>query len=105
MANELVAKGKKAKSFIEVATLLKDEGTRAKLFSYVDEVVRCQTRILDEKESIKTLREACSEELNIEPKQFNFIVGLSFNNDHQQKLEEASTREDIIHTLLQVNEG
>lgn len=101
--NQLAKVGKKS-SFIEVTTLLKDSGQRAKLQSYIDEVVRCKTKILDENESIKTIRDAAVEELNIEPKMFNSLVSLFFNNNFEQKREELEKLEAAINALMQTNE-
>ena len=38
------------KQFIEVTTIIKDKAQRAKLQSYIDEVVTCKTKILDQNE-------------------------------------------------------
>lgn len=101
--NQLATIGKKS-NFIEVTTLLKDSAQRAKLQSYIDEVVRCKTKILDENESIKTIRDAAVEELNIEPKMFNSLVSLFFNNNFEQKREELEKLEAAINALMQTND-
>ena len=100
--NQLAQVGKK-KQFIEVTTVLKNQAQRAKLQNYIDEVVRCKTKILDENESIKTLRDAAVEELNIEPKMFSALVSLFFNNNFDQKREELEKLEAAIHALMQTN--
>lgn len=101
--NQLANVGKKS-NFIEVTTLLRDSAQRAKLQNYIDEVVRCKTKILDENESIKTIREAAVEELNIEPKMFNSLVSLFFNNNFEQKREELEKLEAAINALMQTND-
>lgn len=100
MKNQLATIGKK-KQFVEVTTVLKDASQRAKLQSYIDEVVRCKTKILDENESIKAIRDAAVEELNIEPKMFSSLVSLFFNNNFEQKREELEKLEAAIHALMQ----
>jgi len=101
--NQLVKVGKK-NQFVEVTTVLKDSAQRSKLQNYIDEVVRCKTKILDENESIKTIRDAAVEELNIEPKMFNSLVSLFFNNNFEQKREELEKLEAAINALMQTND-
>lgn len=100
--NQLSTGGKK--QFISVTTVLADTAQRAKLQNYIDEVVRCKTKILDENESIKTLRDAAVEELNIEPKMFGALVSLYFNNNFEQKLEELEKLESAINALMQTGD-
>ncbi len=87
--SQLAVVGKK--QFVEVTTVLADATQRAKLQNYIDEVVRCKAKILDENESIKALRESAVEDLNIEPKMFNALVSTFFNNNFQQKRDEHKT--------------
>jgi hypothetical protein len=100
--NQLAKVGKKSQ-FTEITTVLKDTSQRAKLQNYIDEVVRCKTKILDENESIKTIRDAAVEELNIEPKMFNSLVSLFFNNNFEQKREELEKLEAAINALMQTS--
>lgn len=102
MAKNALTTPNKKKQFIEVTTLLKDSAQRAKLQNYIDEVVRCKTKILDENESIKVLRDSAVEELNIEPKMFSALVSLFFNNNFEQKREELERLEEAIDALLRV---
>lgn len=100
--NALATTGKK--QFIEVTTLIKDPAQRSKLQNYIDEVIRCKTKILDEQESIKALRDAAVEELNIEPKMFTQLVSLFFNNNFEQKRAELERLEAAINALMQTGE-
>lgn len=100
--NALATTGKK--QFIEVTTLIKDPSQRSKLQNYIDEVIRCKTKILDEQESIKALRDAAVEELNIEPKMFTQLVSLFFNNNFEQKRAELERLEAAINALMQTGE-
>lgn len=99
--NQLAAPGRK--QFTDVADILKNPSQRSKLQSFVDETVRCKTKILDENESIKGIREAAVEELGIQPKIFNSIVSLFFNNNFEQKREELEQMETVIETLMQTS--
>jgi hypothetical protein len=101
--NQLAVAGKK-KQFVEVTTVLKDPGQKAKLQNYIDEVVRCKTKILDEQESIRVLRDTAVEELNIEPKMFSALVSLFFNNNFEQKQQEMERLDAAIRALLNTNE-
>lgn len=98
--NQLAVVGKK-KQFVEITTVLRDSSQRAKLQNYIDEVVRCKTKILDQNESIKVLRDSAVEDLNIEPKMFNSLVSLFFNNNFEQKKEELEKLEAAINALMQ----
>lgn len=100
--NAMIKSGGK-QQFIEVTTLIKDPGMRAKLQNYIDEVITCKTKILDQQESIKGLRDAAVEDLNIEPKMFTQLVSLFFNNNFAQKKEELERLESAINALMQTN--
>lgn len=89
----------KAKQFVETSTILQDPGMRSKLQNYIDEILRCKTKILDEKESIKTLEETAVDELNIEPKMLKHIVGLYHNNNFQEKHDELERLTHVIELL------
>lgn len=96
--SQLAVVGKK--QFVEVTTVLADATQRAKLQNYIDEVVRCKAKILDENETIKALRESAVEELNIEPKMFNALVSTFFNNNFQQKRDEHQQILDAIDAIM-----
>lgn len=94
---KLAVKGKK--DTVEITTVLQSEPLRAKLQSYVDQILTCRIKILDQQESIKQLRDAAVEELNIEGKMLNNIVSLYFNNDFEQKADELERLQQVIHLL------
>jgi len=91
------------KQYIEVSTILKDQGLRTKLQNYIDESIRCKTKILDEQESIKVLRDSAVDELGIEPKMFTQLVSLFFNNNFEEKRAELEKLEEAISALMQTN--
>jgi hypothetical protein len=99
--NQLAVPGKR-RSFTEVTTIIAAPAQRSKLQNYIDEAVRAKTKILDEQESIRTLREQAVEELNIEPKMFSALVSLYFNNNFEQKKDELSKLEAVIDALMGV---
>jgi hypothetical protein len=95
--NQLVPGGKK--QHVEISTVLQNAATKAKLQNYIDEVLRCKAKILDEQQSIKTLRDSAVDELNIEPKMFNNIVSLFFNNNFEEKQDEIEKLQLVIELL------
>lgn len=101
MANQLALPGRAKKQFTEISDILKNKSQRAKLQSFIDEAVRCKTKILDENESIKGLRDSAVEELGIQPKMFSALVSLFFNNNFDEKLAEIGELETAIDGLMQ----
>ena len=87
------------KSYIETSTLLQDKGMRSKLQNYIDEILVCHTKILDQKEAIKTLHETAVDELNVDPKMLKSLVSLYHNNSFQQKYDEAERLAFTIELL------
>ena len=98
--NQLAVVGKKGKNFRDVHEVLQNPSERNKLQNYIDEAVRCKMKILDEQESIKTLKDSVSEELSIEPKMFMTLVALSYNNNFEQKKAEIEKIELAIDALV-----
>ena len=98
--NQIAPTGVKSK-FVDVTDILKNPVQRAKLQNYIDEVVKCKTKVLDENESIKTLRDSAVEELSLSPKIFSSLVSLFFNNNFDEKREEYEQLEAAITALMQ----
>lgn len=92
------------KQFVDIAVILNSEGQKSKLQTYIDEIVRCKQKIMDENESIKGLREAAVEELNIQPKLLNSLVSLYFSNSFDQRREEADQLITAIDALMQTDD-
>jgi hypothetical protein len=100
MAKNALATAGKKRQYVAVATILKDNSQRSRLMNYIDETVRCKTKILDEQESIRTLRDAAVEELNIEPKLFVALVNMAFNNNYEQRKMELEAQVEAIEALM-----
>jgi hypothetical protein len=100
MKNQL-AKVSNKKNFRTVAEIMRDPSAAAKLQNYIDEAVRCKIKILDEQESIKTLRQSAVDEIAIDPKNFNNLVSYSFNNNFDQKKAELEEQIDAIEAVTQ----
>lgn len=101
MSKKLATAGGK-QAYTDVVYILNSPANSAKLQNFIDEVCRCKTRILDENESIKGLRDAAVDELNISPKMFSTLVSLYFNNDFAQKLEEIEQLQMAIEKLTSI---
>ena len=93
---------KSKKQFTDITTILNSQQLRSKLQNYIDEAVRSKQKILDENETIKSLRDSAVDELNIEPKMFSALVSLFFNNNFDQKKEEIEKLEAAIDALTNV---
>lgn len=79
--------------------ILNNSADRAKLQGFIDEAVRCKTRIADENESIKNLRDEAIEKVGIKGKKFNQLVKLYFNNNFSELQSEAEELEMVIELL------
>lgn len=86
--------------YTNIEYILNNKSNGAKLQHYIDEACRCKIRMLDEKESIKGIKDAAVTELNINPKMFNTLVNLFFNNNFAEKLEESQQIEAAIEKLI-----
>lgn len=98
MAKNALSTGKK-KSFVEIGTILKSPALKSKLQNYIDEILRSKSKILDEQEHIRGIRDAAIDDLSIEPKMLNALVGMFFNNNFDQKLEELNKLEEAIRLI------
>lgn len=100
MPKNMVPRG--PRQFVNIQEITKVPERRNKLQSYIDEAVRCRTMILDQRESIKTIREAAIEEFGIAPKMFNFLVDRYFNNDFDIEEEKLDEKITAIQSLMQI---
>lgn len=103
MANKLVALDGKTTKFRAIKDILKDPNLKAKLTNCVDEAVRCKLKIQQQQEAIKSIRDAAKESVGVDPKIFNYYVGMVYNNDYamrKQNVDELSTLIDTVMALL-----
>jgi len=99
----LVAAGEKTSKFRNIEDILKDPALKAKLNNLVDEAVRCKIRIQQAQETIKDLRDVAKNDLSLNPKLFNYYVGMVYNNDYaarKDNLDQLSTLIDAVMALL-----
>lgn len=79
--------------------ILNNSADRAKLQNFVDEAVRCKTRIADENESVKNLRDEAIEKVGIKGKRFNQLVKMYYNNNFTEIQMEAEELEMVVELL------
>lgn len=91
-------KGKQ--QFVSIESILANSSDKSKLITFLDEAVRCKLRMADENEAIKGLREEAAEKLGLEPKLFNQLVKVSFNNSYSETRAEISALESAIEILF-----
>lgn len=99
----LIAAGEKTSKFRNIEDILKDPMLKAKLNNLVDEAVRCKIKIQQEQETIKDLREVAKNDLSLNPKLFNYYVGMVYNNDYaarKDSLDQLSSLIDAVMSLL-----
>jgi hypothetical protein len=99
----LIAAGEKTSKFRNIEDILKDPTLKAKLNNLVDEAVRCKIKIQQEQETIKDLREVAKNDLSLNPKLFNYYVGMVYNNDYaarKDNLDQLSSLIDAVMSLL-----
>lgn len=90
---------------VPIDAILNNSKDRAVLQNFLDEAVRCKVRISDEQESIKGLREEAMEKTGIEPKMFNNLVSMFYNNNFDEKKEELGNLEIAIELLMMNRSG
>jgi hypothetical protein len=96
-----MAKDKKEKPQIrQLEDILGNPSDKSKLESFLDEAVRCKTRMADENEALKDLRETAKEDLGLDPKQFNQLSAIAFKNNFLEKQAEFSALDFAIEALF-----
>lgn len=103
MGKELVDLTGKSNKYREISEIMAQPTLRAKLTSYVDEAVKCKSKIQHEQENIKALREHARDELGIKPPVFNEYVRTVFSNDYQQRKEKLEELVDLVDAIMQDN--
>ena len=95
--------GTKASKFRSIEDILKNPATKAKLNNLVDEAVQCKIKIQLQQTTIKDLRDVAKNDLELNPKLFNYYVAAVFNNDYavrRDSLEQLSNLIDRVMSLL-----
>jgi len=94
-----LALAKKEKKFRTVKEIGKAPSDLAELQERVDEAVKLKQQIHQLQEDIKGLRQGAVESLSIDPKMFNALVAMAYNNNFDQKKQECWNMEEAIDTI------
>jgi hypothetical protein len=93
----------KSSKFRNIEDILKDPALKARLNNLVDEAVRAKLKIQLEQTTIKDLRDVAKNDLSLNPKLFNYYVGMVFNNDYAMRkdnLDQLTSLIDAVMALL-----
>lgn len=88
------------RGFREITDILNNSADRAMLSNQLDEAVRCKKAIKVSQGEIKNLRDDAVQKLQMQPKLFNQLANLLFNNNFSEKKEELETLEAAIEALM-----
>lgn len=83
-----------------ITEVLNTPGLRARLMSFADEIVIAKQKIQFEQETIRGLREAALEELNIKGPVFNNFVDMIFKNDYVQRKDKFGELHDMVDAIM-----
>lgn len=84
----------------DLVSILSNPKDKQALQGFIDEAVRTKLKIKDEQESYKVIREEAVDKLGIEPKAFNTLTKLFFDNNFAEKQSEFSELEQAIEMLM-----
>lgn len=88
------------KKFRDIGSIMKDPVARAKFTNLVDEAVKCKSAIALQQGTIKTLREAALDDLQLNPKLFSAAVSAAFNNDYNQRKESLEEQVSLLEGIM-----
>jgi hypothetical protein len=88
------------KQFRTIEEIMAQPTLKAKLNNMVDEAVTCKTKIAQEQQNIKALRDAALEDLGLKPALFNAYVAAVFNNDYTQRREGLEQQLMLIEHIM-----
>lgn len=92
--------GKKRKEYVSIESILNNPSDKSKLVVFLNQAVEHKQRIALENDGIKTLRQDAAETIGLEPKLFNQLVRVSFNNSFTETKAEISALESAIEILF-----
>jgi hypothetical protein len=96
----LITKEPPTRRFRPIEDILKDPAAKAKLTNLVDEAVRSKTKIQLEQETIKSLRDVARNELDLNPKLFNYYVAMVYSNDYSARKDNVLELEALINAVM-----
>lgn len=94
-----------AKEHRRIEDIMNNSADRAKLNNSIDEYVKLLDQIKDRKESMKVLVDDIREKIDIDPKLFKTLAGITHKNNAAQKLQEAESLETAIGVMFSISEA
>jgi hypothetical protein len=91
---------------VDIADIMSKPELRTKLQEYINGSLVYHARIKDAQASLKDHRNACVDDLHIDPKLYNSIVNVLKNDTVDKKLAEVSQLEyalSVINEVLNIN--
>lgn len=89
-----------AREYSRIEDILNNTANRTKMKNFIDEAVRCKQAISDKNEDIKAIAHEAAEQINIDPKLFKQLVGITFKNNFTEKQAEISALDSAIELLF-----
>jgi hypothetical protein len=83
----------------DIASIVNNPSDNAKLKGFLDEAVLCRASMKNKQEDLRGIVEAANADLGIEPKLFNALVRVLFNNSFDKTQEELSDLEVALEAL------
>ena len=93
----------KSGKFRDINEIMSQPTMKAKLVSFIDEAVKCKSKIQHEQENIKAIREAAMDEVGLKPAVFAAYVNMVFSNDYVQRKDKLEELIDLVDAVMKDN--
>ena len=96
-------KGKKEKAgskYTPIQDIRKDPVKWAKLNSIVEDSIALKTKAAQVKQELKESKAFAVEEINIDPKQFQFFLDAMYNNDLEERKDKLEKLDDVLDAVM-----
>lgn len=90
---------------VNIVNILNNPVDKSKLLGFLDEACRCKLLIKDHNESIKCMKEEALEQIGLDPKMFNSLLKITYDNNAAEKQSEISDLESAIEILFGQQDG
>jgi hypothetical protein len=92
-----------AKEHRRIEDIMNNSADRTKLNNSIDEYVKLLDSIKDKKESMKVIVDDIKEKIDIDPKLFKVLAGITQKNNAVEKLKEAESLENAIEMMFTIS--
>ena len=87
-----------------IEDIMNNPADRTKLDNSIDEYVKILDQIKDRKESMKVIVDDIREKIEIDPKMFKTLAGITQKNNAAEKLKEAESLETAIGAMFAIHD-